>query len=56
MSFWVIVEKEAEEDLKEAMRWIMQASPEKAALWYFDATQGNSCTGAGRLSGKQDDR
>lgn len=39
MSFRVVVEKEAEEDLKEAARWIAQSSPEKAALWYFGATE-----------------
>jgi plasmid stabilization system protein ParE len=39
MSFKVVVEKEAEEDMKEAARWIAQYSPDKAALWYFDATE-----------------
>jgi len=37
MSFKVVVENEAEEDLKEAARWVAQHSPDKAALWYFDA-------------------
>lgn len=39
MSFNVVVEKEAEEDMKEAAHWIAQYSPDKAALWYFDATE-----------------
>jgi len=39
MSFKVVVEKEAEEDMKDAVRWIAQYSPDKATLWYFDATE-----------------
>ncbi len=39
MSFKVVVEKEAEEDLKTAASWIAQHSPDKAVLWYFDATE-----------------
>ncbi|MBP6820407.1 MAG: type II toxin-antitoxin system RelE/ParE family toxin [Acidobacteria bacterium] len=39
MSFNVIVEQEAEEDLKAIAQWIAQYSPDKAALWYFDATE-----------------
>ncbi|MGE0127848.1 MAG: type II toxin-antitoxin system RelE/ParE family toxin [Blastocatellales bacterium] len=39
MSFKVVVEKEAEEDMKEAARWIAQYSPDTATLWYFDATE-----------------
>ncbi|MEP7337054.1 MAG: type II toxin-antitoxin system RelE/ParE family toxin [Acidobacteriota bacterium] len=39
MSFKIVVENEAEEDLKETARWIAQYSPEKATLWYFDATE-----------------
>lgn len=39
MSYSVVVEKEAEEDLKDAARWVAQYSPDKAALWYFDATE-----------------
>ncbi len=39
MSFKVVVQSEAEEDLKEAARWIAQYSPDKATLWYFDATE-----------------
>jgi len=39
MSFKVVIESEAEEDLKEAARWIAQRSPDKAALWYFDAME-----------------
>ena len=36
MSHRVIVEKEAEEDIKFAVQWIARHSPEKATLWYFD--------------------
>jgi plasmid stabilization system protein ParE len=39
MSFKVVVENEAKEDLKDAARWIAQYSPDKATLWYFDATE-----------------
>ncbi len=39
MSFKVVVEKEAEEDLKTAASWIAQHSSDKAVLWYFDATE-----------------
>jgi len=39
MSFNVVVEKEAEEDLKTAANWIAQYSQDKAVLWYFDATE-----------------
>ncbi len=39
MSFKVVVEKEAEEDLKTAASWIAQHSPDKAVLWYFDAME-----------------
>ena len=39
MSFKVVVEKEAEEDLKAAARWIAQHSSDKAILWYFDVTE-----------------
>jgi plasmid stabilization system protein ParE len=39
MSFKVVVEKEAEEDMKDAVHWIAQYSPDKATLWYFDATE-----------------
>jgi plasmid stabilization system protein ParE len=39
MSYQVVVEKEAEEDLKSAVHWIAQYSPDKATLWYFDATE-----------------
>lgn len=33
----MIVEKEAEEDLKDAAQWMARYTPEKASLWYFDA-------------------
>ena len=39
MSFNVIITEEAEDDLKEAARWIAQYSPEKAALWFFDISE-----------------
>lgn len=39
MSFNVVVEKEAEEDLKAAASWIAQHSRDKAILWYFDVTE-----------------
>ncbi len=39
MSFIVVVEKEAEEDLKAAVNWIAQSSRDRAVLWYFDATE-----------------
>jgi hypothetical protein len=39
MSFKVVVEKEAEVDMKDAVHWIAQYSPDKATLWYFDATE-----------------
>jgi plasmid stabilization system protein ParE len=39
MSFKVVVEKEAEEDMKDAVRWIARYSPDKATLWFFDATE-----------------
>lgn len=39
MSFQVAVEPEAEEDLKATASWMARHSPDKAALWYFDATE-----------------
>jgi plasmid stabilization system protein ParE len=39
MSFRVVVEREAEEDMKAAAQWIAQYSSDKATLWYFDATE-----------------
>lgn len=39
MSFKVVVEQEAEEDMKSAVQWIARYSQDKAALWYFDATE-----------------
>jgi plasmid stabilization system protein ParE len=39
MSFTVVVEKEAEEDLKAVANWLAQYSGNKAVLWYFDATE-----------------
>lgn len=39
MSFNVVVEQDAEEDLKATAQWIAQYSQDKAVLWYFDATE-----------------
>ena len=39
MSFHVLITEEAEEDLKEAARWVARYSPELAAIWYFDITE-----------------
>jgi plasmid stabilization system protein ParE len=39
MSYKVVIEKQAEEDLKDAASWVAQHSPDKAALWYFDTTE-----------------
>jgi plasmid stabilization system protein ParE len=39
MSFKIVVEKEPEEDMKEAVRWIALSSPDKATLWYFDTAE-----------------
>jgi hypothetical protein len=39
MSFKVVVEQEAEEDMKGVVQWIAQYSQDKATLWYFDATE-----------------
>ncbi len=39
MSYQVIVQPPAETDIEEAVAWIAQYSPEKAALWYFDLTE-----------------
>jgi len=36
MSFRVEITEPAEQDAREAVRWIAQHSPEKASLWYFD--------------------
>ena len=36
MSYRVEITEPAERDVREALRWIAQYSPEKAALWYFD--------------------
>lgn len=39
MSFHITTHPQAEEDIRQAMRWIAQYSPEKATLWYFDVLQ-----------------
>ena len=36
MSYKVEVTEKAQEEAREAIRWIAQYSPEKAALWHFD--------------------
>ena len=36
MSYQVIIEAEAEENLKEAALWLAQYSLHKAGLWYFE--------------------
>lgn len=36
MSYQVVIDDEAEQELKDAARWIAQYAPETAALWYFD--------------------
>jgi len=39
MSYRIVIEDEAEQELKEAARWIAQYAPETAALWYFDMAE-----------------
>ena len=39
MSFHVTTHPQAEEDIRQAMRWISHYSPQKATLWYFDVRQ-----------------
>ena len=39
MSYRVVIEDEAEQELKEAARWIAQYAPDTAALWYFDMAE-----------------
>ncbi len=39
MSYQVVIEGEAEQDMKEAARWIAQSAPETAALWYFEIVE-----------------
>jgi len=36
MSYRVIVETPARIEIEEALTWMSQHSPERAALWYFD--------------------
>jgi len=36
MSYHVEITEPAEQDAREAVHWIVQYSPEKASLWYFD--------------------
>ncbi len=36
MSYKVEITEKAEEEAREATRWIAQYSPEKAALWHFE--------------------
>ncbi|MGE0884484.1 MAG: type II toxin-antitoxin system RelE/ParE family toxin [Blastocatellales bacterium] len=39
MSFKVIVEQEAEADMKDIAHWMAQYSSDKAALWFFDMVE-----------------
>jgi toxin ParE1/3/4 len=39
MGYQVITQPQAEEDIRQAMRWIARHSPEKARSWYFDILQ-----------------
>ncbi|HJZ79007.1 MAG TPA: type II toxin-antitoxin system RelE/ParE family toxin [Pyrinomonadaceae bacterium] len=36
MSYKVEITEKAQEETREAIRWIAQYSPEKAALWHFE--------------------
>jgi toxin ParE1/3/4 len=36
MSYRVEITEKAQEEVREAVRWIAQYSPEKAALWHFE--------------------
>jgi len=36
MSYKVEITEKAQEEMREATRWIAQYSPEKAALWHFE--------------------
>lgn len=36
MSYQIILEEEAEQDIEAATAWMAQYSPEKATQWYFD--------------------
>ncbi len=39
MSYQIIVQPAADEELQQAAHWIAQYSPQKATLWYFEAIQ-----------------
>lgn len=39
MSYQVIIEEEAEQDMKEAAHWIALHAPETAAFWYFEIAE-----------------
>ncbi len=36
MGYQVITQPQAEADIRQAMQWITQHSPQHATLWYFD--------------------
>jgi plasmid stabilization system protein ParE len=39
MSYQIIIQPQAEKDIRQALRWIARHSPKKATLWYFDIMQ-----------------
>ncbi|MBL8188126.1 MAG: hypothetical protein JNK38_08965 [Acidobacteria bacterium] len=39
VGYKVEVTEKAQEETREAVRWIAQRSPEKAALWHFELTR-----------------
>ena len=39
MSYQVVIDDEAEQELKDAAHWIAQYAPETAALWYLDIVE-----------------
>jgi len=36
MNYQVVTQPQAEEDIRQAIRWIAGYSPKKSAVWYFD--------------------
>ena len=36
MSYQVVAQPQAEEDIRQTIRWIARYSPKKSAVWYFD--------------------
>ena len=39
MPYFVVIEKEAQDEITEASNWIAQYSPERAAEWHFEIEQ-----------------